>query len=176
MPRASARAVPNSARTKETTRRKLAAPSRRSPVRLIHGSGPPRCPRGAIPWPADVVPDRLPSLAVDAARRAVAAKLQALDLAAEEPLFSQGDRGSSVFFVIAGAVSVLVGGTELARLGPGRYFGELGLMLNDRRAASIVAAEPSSLMESSPATTFTRCLAQAQASTGLVDSSSMPAR
>ena len=168
--------MPNSARTKEMTRRKLAAPSRRSPVRLIQSRGPPRCPRGAVPWPADVVPDRLPSLAVDAARRAVAAKLQALDLAAEEPHFSPGDRGSSVFFVIAGAVSVLVGGTEVARLGPGRHFGELGLMLNDRRAASIVAAEPSSLMESSPATTFTRCLAQAQASTGLVDSSSMPAR
>ena len=55
-------------------------------MRLIQSRGPPRCPRGAVPWPSDVVPDRLPSLAVDAARRAVAAKLQALDLAAEEPL------------------------------------------------------------------------------------------
>ena len=118
-----------------------------SPTRLMLSSGPLRRPRGTAPWPPAVVPERLPCLSQEAVRLAVAARLQALDLPTGETLFSEGDRGSSVFFMTSGTVSVMVADSEVARLGARCYFGELGLMLNDRRAASIVAAEPCTIME-----------------------------
>lgn len=71
----------------------------------------------------------------------------AFKLAEGETLFSQGDHGNSVFFITGGSVAVLIGGIEVAQLGAGRYFGELGLMLNDRRSATIMAVEDSEIME-----------------------------
>ncbi len=71
----------------------------------------------------------------------------AFSLREGEVLFNQGDSGNSVFFIIHGSVAVVINAIEVARLGPGKYFGELGLMLNDRRSATIMAAEDSKIME-----------------------------
>jgi CRP-like cAMP-binding protein len=118
-----------------------------SPTRLLRPAGPPRGLRGTASFPPSAIPERLPSLTDPACRLAVEARLQPLTLDDEETLFSQGDRGSSVFFICSGTVTILVGGREVARLGAGKYFGELGLMLNDSRAATIVAAEQCDILE-----------------------------
>jgi CRP/FNR family cyclic AMP-dependent transcriptional regulator len=54
----------------------------------------------------------------------------------------EGARGSRVlaFFVIAkGRASVVVGGETKAELGPGDYFGEIGLFYDEPRVATVTA-------------------------------------
>jgi CRP-like cAMP-binding protein len=41
---------------------------------------------------------------------------------------------------------VKLGGRRAAELGPGDFFGEIGLLAGDRRVASVVAASPMSLI------------------------------
>ena len=55
------------------------------------------------------------------------------------------DFGYSMFVVLEGGVSVLRDGTEIAALGPGEFFGEQALANNDRRNATVVASEHTTL-------------------------------
>ena len=71
--------------------------------------------------------------------RAVAEHLQPRYLSDGEILFQDGDAGTSMFFVNRCGVRVLRNSLEIAKLGVGAYFGELGLMLNDGRTATIMA-------------------------------------
>jgi CRP-like cAMP-binding protein len=58
-------------------------------------------------------------------------------------LLRQGEMGGVDFFVIAqGEASVSVDGTEVARLGPGDHFGELGLIGGQVRQATVTADGP----------------------------------
>jgi len=41
-----------------------------------------------------------------------------------------------------GTAEVVKGGEKLADLGPGDFFGEMGLMEKDRRSASVIATSP----------------------------------
>jgi CRP-like cAMP-binding protein len=61
----------------------------------------------------------------------------------------QGEIGTGLFVVIEGQVRVVRDGEELARLGPGDFFGEMSVIDGLPRVAGVVAAEP------------TRCLALA---------------
>ena len=61
----------------------------------------------------------------------------------------QGEIGTGLFIVIDGAVRVVRDGEELARLGPGDFFGEMSVIDGLPRVAQVVATEP------------TRCLALA---------------
>ena len=57
----------------------------------------------------------------------------------------EGERGARVlaFFVIAeGSASVAVGGETKAKLGPGDYFGEIGLFYDEPRSATVTADTP----------------------------------
>jgi small-conductance mechanosensitive channel/CRP-like cAMP-binding protein len=60
-----------------------------------------------------------------------------------EALVRQGDEGGSLFVVLDGEVRVrrLDGGSarELARLGPGSFFGEMSLLTGEPRSASVLA-------------------------------------
>lgn len=67
-------------------------------------------------------------------------------VAAGETVMTQGDRGDTMFTVIRGTVGVVVEGREVTRLGPGEHFGELALVDELPRSASIVAREPVSLL------------------------------
>ena len=69
---------------------------------------------------------------------AVAALLKAHTMHDGEILFREGDQGSSMFFLNKGSVLVQKGLVEMAILSSGNYFGELGLMLNDGRTATII--------------------------------------
>lgn len=62
---------------------------------------------------------------------------------AGERLFAQGDRGSDVFFVLAGQVSVRVGEIEVATCGPGMHVGEIALLGPFKgRSATVDVLEP----------------------------------
>ena len=55
-------------------------------------------------------------------------------------LMKQGEMsGVDCFVIIEGEAAVLVDGREVARLGPSDYFGELALITERERAASVVA-------------------------------------
>ena len=73
-------------------------------------------------------------------RLASAAQLR--EYAAGTTLFNQGDRGSDVYFVLAGRVSILVDEREIATCGPGIHVGEIGLLEPFKgRCATVVALE-----------------------------------
>ena len=54
----------------------------------------------------------------------------------------EGLRGSDFFLVVAGSASVLVDGSTVARLGPGDFFGEIAILGDGLRSASVRADTP----------------------------------
>jgi small-conductance mechanosensitive channel/CRP-like cAMP-binding protein len=67
--------------------------------------------------------------------------------AAGETMTRQGAEAHYLYMVVKGEVSVRVGSkaqpeSEVARIGPGEFFGEMGLLTGERRAATIVAVTP----------------------------------
>ena len=63
--------------------------------------------------------------------------------------FGEARPGSSMFIVARGAVSVTLeaGGVEVARLGPGTFFGEMSLLTGEPRSATVAAVTDSELLE-----------------------------
>ena len=63
----------------------------------------------------------------------------------------EGERGGSLYVVVDGEVGVTVGAgvhrRDLARLRTGAFFGELGLLTDDPRSATVTAIEPTRLLE-----------------------------
>jgi putative ABC transport system ATP-binding protein len=59
-----------------------------------------------------------------------------------EVVVREGDVGHELFMVSDGEVRVERAGHEVARLGPGEFFGELALMSGDPRNATVIAADP----------------------------------
>ena len=54
----------------------------------------------------------------------------------------QGDIGTGFFVVVSGAVRIIRDGDEIARLGPGEFFGELSVLDGLPRVAQVVADGP----------------------------------
>lgn len=59
-----------------------------------------------------------------------------------DDILHQGDEGGGAFVIIDGRVEVVRDGRKLADLGPGSVFGEMALLDNYRRSATVRAAEP----------------------------------
>jgi putative ABC transport system ATP-binding protein len=59
-----------------------------------------------------------------------------------EPVVREGDVGHELYLISDGEVRVERGGNEVARLGPGEFFGELALLSGEPRNATVVAADP----------------------------------
>ena len=72
-----------------------------------------------------------------------------VDFGADHVIARQGEIGTGLFVIIDGAVRVVRDGEELARLGPGEFFGEMSVIDGLPRVAQVVTVEP------------TRCLALA---------------
>jgi len=74
------------------------------------------------------------------------ARMSLIDLAAGEVLFREGETGHELFVISDGEVSVSTGNAELARLGPSAFFGEIALITNLPRSATIRAITPVELL------------------------------
>ncbi len=85
----------------------------------------------------------------DAGLRVLGSRASEVDFPANHVIARQGDIGSGLFVVAEGHVRVVRDGRELARLGPGDFFGELSVLDRMPRTASVIADGP------------TRCLALA---------------
>jgi CRP/FNR family cyclic AMP-dependent transcriptional regulator len=75
-----------------------------------------------------------------------------------------GDRTDFVYFILSGVLKVLVSDEEgreviLSNLGPGEFFGEMGVLDDNPRSATVVANTPCELIVISKAD-FKRCLAE----------------
>jgi CRP/FNR family transcriptional regulator, cyclic AMP receptor protein len=62
-----------------------------------------------------------------------------LPIAEGTEMTRQGAHGAELVIIIAGSARCLVDGTEVARFGPGDFFGEMSLIDNGPRSATVVA-------------------------------------
>lgn len=78
---------------------------------------------------------------------ALEAYLDQVQIPAGETAVREGDAGHSMFFVVRGRGHLSRGGMRLQDIGPGESFGELGLLGDRPRAASVIADEELTLAE-----------------------------
>jgi cAMP-dependent protein kinase regulator len=99
-------------------------------------------PAPALPLFSELEPARLLKLL---------ARMQLRELDAGAAVLREGEEGREAFVIARGAVDVLRGDGRdgavlLATLGPGAIFGEMALVSQSPRAASVIAAEPVQLL------------------------------
>jgi MFS family permease len=76
----------------------------------------------------------------------LAESLVPVHAAAGEELIHQGDKGDRFYIVEKGNVTVSVDGHEVGSGGPGYYFGEIALLRNEPRTASVRAVDETELL------------------------------
>ena len=79
-------------------------------------------------------------------QKVVAQYADEVDVEPGTVLAQEGRLAYEFFAIKAGTAEVKVGGAHTATLGPGDFFGEIGLLGGDRRVASVVATTPMSLV------------------------------
>ncbi len=79
-------------------------------------------------------------------RRRIAQLADEIDIPAGRNLTKEGDFSYEFFAIEDGQAEVTRGGEHLADLGPGDFFGEMGLLGQDRRNATVVATAPMRLI------------------------------
>ena len=65
----------------------------------------------------------------------------------DETLFNQGDEGNKAYMIVAGKLSVEVDKNEVGFMSDGEVFGELALLLNQKRSATVKSVKPTELIE-----------------------------
>ncbi|HVK76806.1 MAG TPA: cyclic nucleotide-binding domain-containing protein [Kofleriaceae bacterium] len=76
-------------------------------------------------------------------------QLALVEIPAGDTLFRQGDPGDTLYVVVEGEVVVLSEGppqVEISRLGPGAFFGEIALVTDQPRSATIFVSEDTQLL------------------------------
>jgi CRP-like cAMP-binding protein len=76
----------------------------------------------------------------------VAQQTDEVDVDAGKVLAREGEFGDEFFVIDSGTAQVTRGGEPIAELGPGDFFGEMALLEEDRRTATVTAASPMSLI------------------------------
>jgi CRP/FNR family cyclic AMP-dependent transcriptional regulator len=79
-------------------------------------------------------------------------------------IMHEGDPTDSLYIVISGRLKVMMGEADgketiLSIIGPGEFFGEMGLIDDNPRSASVIAIEPAELLTVSKGA-FRKCLAE----------------
>jgi len=62
------------------------------------------------------------------------------------PIVSEGDVGHGFYLIVTGRADVKRGDRILRTLNPGEYFGELALLRDQPRSATVIAAEPTTCL------------------------------
>jgi CRP/FNR family cyclic AMP-dependent transcriptional regulator len=73
---------------------------------------------------------------------AIADKAVEVEFPSGRPIARQGEVGTGFFLIVNGAARVTRDGDTIATLGPGDFFGELSLLDQQPRVASVVAHGP----------------------------------
>jgi CRP/FNR family cyclic AMP-dependent transcriptional regulator len=68
-----------------------------------------------------------------------------IDLPRGRVLMRQGDKGSEAFVIVTGSATVERDGQEIARVGPGDVVGEIAVLSEGPRTATVTLLEPSTL-------------------------------
>jgi CRP/FNR family transcriptional regulator, cyclic AMP receptor protein len=76
-----------------------------------------------------------------AALNRLAGRLGETEFAAGQRIVSQGQVGSGLFIIVSGRARVVRGQEPLASVGPGDFFGELAVIEQQPRMASVIAEE-----------------------------------
>jgi CRP/FNR family transcriptional regulator, cyclic AMP receptor protein len=82
----------------------------------------------------------------DAELRLVAQQADEVDVREGKQLITEGRFAYEFFAIQEGTVEVARDGVAIRTLGPGDFFGELGLTVSDRRTATVVATSPMRLI------------------------------
>ena len=77
---------------------------------------------------------------------AVAQQTDEIDVPAGKVLAHEGDLGQEFFLIDSGVAEVTRGGERIAELHAGDFFGEMALLEEERRTATVTATSPMSLM------------------------------
>jgi CRP-like cAMP-binding protein len=78
----------------------------------------------------------------DAARAVLAQRFEVEEYPAGAAIVTEGRAGYAFYIIAEGLAGVLHEGRHLREMGPGDYFGEISIMGEGRRTASVVAATP----------------------------------
>jgi CRP-like cAMP-binding protein len=70
-----------------------------------------------------------------------------VEVAADALLVEEGTTGNDFFLIAVGEAAVSRGGVEVATVGPGQYFGELALLDEAPRNATVTARTPMTLLK-----------------------------
>jgi CRP/FNR family transcriptional regulator, cyclic AMP receptor protein len=68
------------------------------------------------------------------------------DIPAGETVVKRGEKGLGFYVILDGRVQVKKGSTNVAKLGPGDFFGELALYNDRPRSADVVTTEPTTVV------------------------------
>jgi CRP/FNR family transcriptional regulator, cyclic AMP receptor protein len=69
-----------------------------------------------------------------------------IDVPAGKVLMREGDRGAEMFVIVSGEAKVERGGQEIGRSGPGSVLGEIALLSEGPRTATVTVTAPSRLL------------------------------
>ncbi len=76
----------------------------------------------------------------------IAMVLETVEYLPDQLIFQKGDPGDAMYVIVSGGVRVTDNGHELEHLGESSVFGELALLDNEPRAASVTATEDTLLL------------------------------
>jgi CRP-like cAMP-binding protein len=80
------------------------------------------------------------------ARAAIAPWFELQDVSADVRLTGEGAPGYSFFILREGSATVTINGIEVRTLGPGDFFGELAILGDGWRTATVTTAAPSQVL------------------------------